>query len=51
MAFNLYGYFETMINDVSFGGYHKFGSEARILPGYQETDETSTPVPPKKSHE
>jgi hypothetical protein len=37
MAFSLYGYFETMINDVSFGGYHKFGSEARILPGFEET--------------
>jgi VWFA-related protein len=34
MGFNLYGYFETMINDVSFGGYHKFGSETRILPGF-----------------
>ena len=28
---------ETMINDVTFGGYHKFGSEARILPGFEET--------------
>jgi hypothetical protein len=32
MVFSLYSYFETMINDVTFGGYHKFGSEARILP-------------------
>jgi hypothetical protein len=37
MVFSLYGYFETMINDVSFGGYHKFGSESRILPGFEET--------------
>jgi hypothetical protein len=37
MVFSLYGYFETMINDVTFGGYHKFGSEARILPGFEET--------------
>ena len=37
MNFILYGYFETMINDVDFGGYHKFGSEARILPGFQDT--------------
>jgi VWFA-related protein len=34
MVFSLYSYFETMINDVTFGGYHKFGSEARILPGF-----------------
>ena len=38
MVFSLYGYFETMINDVTFGGYHKFGSEARILPGFEETE-------------
>jgi len=37
MVFSLYGYFETMINDATFGGYHKFGSEARILPGFEET--------------
>jgi hypothetical protein len=37
MVFSLYSYFETMINDVIFGGYHKFGSEARILPGFEET--------------
>jgi VWFA-related protein len=48
MDFSLYGYFETMINDVTFGGYHKFGSEARILPGFEETDETKTPAPLKK---
>ena len=38
MVFSLYSYFETMINDVTFGGYHKFGSEARILPGFEETE-------------
>jgi hypothetical protein len=38
MAFSLYGYFETMINDVTFGGYHRFGSESRILPGFKETE-------------
>ncbi len=48
MAFSLYSYFETMINDVTFGGYHRFGSEARILPGFDETDETKTPAPPRK---
>ncbi len=47
MIFTLYSDFETMINDVTFGGYHKFGSEARILPGFEETDETRTPAPKK----
>jgi VWFA-related protein len=37
MVFSLYSYFETMINDVTFGGYHKFGSEVRILPGFEES--------------
>jgi VWFA-related protein len=49
MVFSLYSYFETMINDVTFGGYHKFGSEARILPGFEETEQTKTPAPPKKA--
>ena len=38
MMFNVYSYFETMINDVTFGGYHKFGSEVRILPGFEKTE-------------
>jgi VWFA-related protein len=50
MVFSIYGYFETMINDVTFAGYHKFGSEARILPGFEETDETKTPSSPNKAH-
>lgn len=37
MVFSVYSYFETMINDATFGGYHKFGSESRILTGFQET--------------
>jgi hypothetical protein len=36
--FGVYGRFETILNDVSFGRYHLFGSESRMLPGY-------TPVP------
>jgi hypothetical protein len=47
MVFSLYSYFETMINDVTFGGYHKFGSESRILPGFEDPDETKPPPPPK----
>jgi VWFA-related protein len=50
MVFSLYSDFETMINDVTFGGYHKFGSEARILPGFDETEETKMPVPNNKRH-
>jgi VWFA-related protein len=38
MVFGLYSYFETMINDVTFGGYHKFGTESRILPGFKKIE-------------
>lgn len=48
MVFSLYSYFETMINDVTFGGYHKFGPEARILSGFEESEETNTPAAAKK---
>jgi len=50
MVFSLYSYFETMINDVSFGGYHQFASEVRMLPGFEETEETKTPAPATKGH-
>jgi hypothetical protein len=46
----VYGYFETMINDVTFGGYHKFGSESRILPDYEETEEAKPHLPSTKAH-
>jgi VWFA-related protein len=49
MVFSLYSYFETMINDVTFGGYHKFGSKARILPGFEETEGTKAPAPLKNA--
>jgi VWFA-related protein len=50
MFFSVYGYFETMINDVTFGGYHKFGSESRILPDYEETEEAKPHLPSTKAH-
>jgi hypothetical protein len=50
MVFGVYSYFETMINDMSFGGFHKFGSEARILSGFEQTEEIRTPAPNNKPH-
>jgi VWFA-related protein len=35
LIFFEYGPFETMVNDFEFREYHKFGSEARILPGFE----------------
>jgi len=37
MVFSLYSYFDTMVNDMTFGGYHKFAGEARMLPGFEES--------------
>ncbi len=35
-SFNVYGPFETMLDDVSFGDYHMFRGEAHILTDYEE---------------
>ena len=35
-SFKVYGPFETMLDDVSFGDYHMFRGEAHILTGYDE---------------
>ncbi len=37
-SFGVYGRFETILNDVTFGGYHVFRAQSRILP-----DDASTP--------
>ncbi|HLY43151.1 MAG TPA: VWA domain-containing protein [Terracidiphilus sp.] len=34
-SFEIYSSYETMLDDFSYTGYHKFGSESRILPGFQ----------------
>jgi hypothetical protein len=33
LIFFEYGPFETMVTDLEFSDYHKFGSESRILTG------------------
>jgi VWFA-related protein len=35
----LYTPYETLLNDVAYTNYHKFGSESRILPDYQPASE------------
>jgi hypothetical protein len=34
--FIVYGPYETLVNDFTFSDYHKFGSEPRILAGFEE---------------
>jgi VWFA-related protein len=44
-AFRVYGPFQTMLNDVTFGDYHMFRSEARILPEYEPVPEEQNGTP------
>jgi VWFA-related protein len=43
MNFIVYAPFETMLNDFTFGEYHKFGSESRMLTGFDEIRDTNPP--------
>jgi hypothetical protein len=45
IPFIVYGPFETLVNDFSFSEYHKFGSESRMLTGFEEIPDTN----PRKS--
>jgi VWFA-related protein len=53
MDFIVYGPFETLLNDFSFTDYHKFGSESRMLTGFEEVPDPQAPprqsaAPPSK---
>lgn len=41
----VYGPFEDDINDMTFSGYHRFGSQSRILTGVEETPPGQTGPP------
>jgi VWFA-related protein len=34
-TFDVYAPYETLLNDIVYTDYHKFGSEARMLPGFE----------------
>jgi VWFA-related protein len=40
-TFGVYGRYKTMLNDMTFGKYHVFRAQSRVLPGY-------TPAPKEK---
>ncbi len=48
----VYAPYETLLDDIAFTNYHKFGSEARILPGFEVVPEAKPPAqgssPPQK---
>ena len=52
-TFETYAAYETLLDDVAYSGYHKFGSEARILPGFEVVpngagDQGPTKAPPNR---
>jgi hypothetical protein len=55
LNFLAYGPYETLLNEFTFTGYHKFGSESRILTGFDEVPQKSDlgvvgPSPSAKPH-
>jgi VWFA-related protein len=43
-TFDIYAPYETLLNDIVYTDYHKFGSEARMLPGFGVAPD-ATPSP------
>jgi VWFA-related protein len=44
-TFDIYAPYETLLNDIVYTDYHKFGSEARMLPGFDVVpDATASPA-------
>jgi VWFA-related protein len=43
-TFDIYAPYETLLNDITYSDYHKFGSEARMLPGFDIVPEARTPA-------
>jgi VWFA-related protein len=43
-TFDIYAPYETRLNDIVYTDYHKFGSEARMLPGFDVVPDA--PAPP-----
>ena len=41
----VYAPYETLLDDIAFTNYHKFGSQARILPGFEVVPEAKSPPP------
>ena len=40
-TFDVYAPYETLLNDIVYTDYHKFGAEARMLPGYDVVPDTT----------
>jgi VWFA-related protein len=42
-TFDVYAPYETRLNDIVYGEYHKFGAEARMLPGFDVAPNPKAP--------
>jgi hypothetical protein len=42
-SFETYAAYATLLDDVAYSNYHRFGSELRILPGFEVVPDASTP--------
>jgi hypothetical protein len=43
-TFDIYAPYETRLNDIVYTNYHKFGAEARMLPGFEVVPDAASPV-------
>ena len=43
LNFEVYGPYQTLMNDTAYRNYHKFGSESRMLPGFEVVPGAKTP--------
>jgi VWFA-related protein len=43
-TFEVYAPYETQLNDMAYTDYHKFGSDSRILPGFEVVPDTASPT-------
>jgi len=48
-SFLTYGPYETLVSEFTFTNYHKFGSESRILTGFDDLPQPTTPESTKTS--
>jgi VWFA-related protein len=42
-GFRTYGPFATMVNDITYGDYHMFRGESRVMPGFKSGADESSP--------
>jgi VWFA-related protein len=49
-TFDIYAPYETLLNDIAYKDYHKFGSEAHMLPGFDVVPD-ATPSPAVNSQD